>query len=75
MAGVSCVVRCSFWVVRCQWPWPYAGSKTGNVGGSPRPSKSVVRLAAQSVSGDGKSLGVYLAGLSGETWFLAYLLL
>ena len=68
-------MRCSFWVVRCQWPWPQTGSKIVKVGGLPRPSKSVVRLAAQSVSGVGNVLGVYHAGLSAETWLLAYLLL
>lgn len=37
-------------------PWPQAGSRTDNVGISPRPSESVARLAAQSGSGVGKSL-------------------
>ena len=75
MAGVSCTVRCSFWVARWQWPWPQMVCRTGNLAGWPRPSESVVRLVAQSVSGVGKSLGVYGPGLSAETRFLAYLLL
>jgi len=56
-------------------PWPETDSKTGNFGASPRPSELIVLLAAQSVSGVGKSLGFYCAGQSAETWLLAYLLL
>jgi hypothetical protein len=52
-----------------------SGQQNRQFGGSPRPSEFVVRLAAQSVSGVGNNLGVHRAGLSAETWSLAYLLL
>ncbi len=55
-------------------PWPKTGSKTGELYGSPRPSESAIRLAAQTVNGVGNGVGVCRAGLSAETRFLAYLL-
>ena len=56
-------------------PWRKAGSKTGKIGGLPRPSESAVKLAAQTVAGVGIKVGAHLVGPSDENRFLTYLLL
>ena len=79
MAPLSLALAGSASVLFVGWgaigPWPKSGSKTGINGCSAKAVK-VRRLAGSSAEfGVGIKVGGCVAGPSGETWFLAYLLL